>query len=122
MAPMYEYIVVLYSSAEPSDSSSETSTCWPAPVCARCSSAASTPIQALGAPKYSAGSPPVQSGSLSGSPVMYISPDSAIAVSEFPWYPAYGPVCPNGVTEQYTSPGNSAFNCSYPRLSDAISP
>src|SRR3972149_5739858 len=100
MAPRYEYMIVLYSSAEPSASSSDTSTCWPAPVCALCSSAAITPIQALSAPKYSAGSPPVQSGSLSGSPVMYMSPESAIAASELPLYEAYGPVCPNGVTEQ----------------------
>ena len=31
---------------------------------------------------------------------MYIRPDSAIAVSELPLNDAYGPVCPNGVTEQ----------------------
>jgi hypothetical protein len=33
-------------------------------------------------------------------PVVYIWPESAMQVRELPRKPLYGPVCPNGVTEQ----------------------
>src|SRR3990172_4292463 len=97
---MEAYIAVLYSSAAPSASSIETSTCWPPPLTARCSSAASTATQALIPAKYSAASPPGARGSLSGAPVVYIGREGARKVRELPGKPLYGPACPNVVTEQ----------------------
>jgi hypothetical protein len=49
--------------------------------------AATAATQAVTPATYSAGSPPVDKGSLSGSPVMYMSPDNAMQVRELPRKP-----------------------------------